>query len=104
METLTLFVVENVSTDQNLIVDTNIPYSKSIRHSRSSWSTHDCIPCYHRQLIFMVESIDSHNSSYNSVYDVNFRYDSQTTNPRPYINTNLEDLHTPRLLDKITIT
>ncbi len=44
-----MLIVENWSSKYYLSIDTNMPYSKNIQHSRYGSVTNDCIPPYHRQ-------------------------------------------------------
>ncbi|CAF4931148.1 unnamed protein product, partial [Rotaria sp. Silwood1] len=94
---LMLLIVENRSINDYLNIDTSMTQSRNMKHSRLSWTTHDCIPSYHRQLIFITEWTDESHSMNNSSYNLTYEHSTQITNAVPEIDSYLDDLHTPRL-------
>ncbi|CAF4551610.1 unnamed protein product [Rotaria sp. Silwood2] len=94
---LMLLIVENRSTNYHLNFDTNMIQSRNIQHSRLSWTTHDCIPPYHRQLIFITEWTDKFHPMNNFTYNLTYEHSTQITGAIPEIDSYLDDVHTPRL-------
>jgi hypothetical protein len=92
-----LLVVENWSTSNHVNIDINITHSSNIQYSRCSSTTHDCIPPYHRQLVFINEWIGEHRSLNYPKYDVTYKHNMQITDAKPAVSSYLGDLHTPRL-------
>ncbi len=92
-----LLVVENWSTSNYLNIDTNMTHSSSVHHSRHSSITHDCIPPYYRQLIFITEWTDKPHSSSCPEYHLTYEHNTQITDAKPIVSSYLDDLHTPRL-------
>ena len=90
-------VVENWSSTDHLTIDISMAQSDNIQHSRGATTTHDCIPPYHRQLIFITEWIAGHRSSSDPTYDLTYQHSTIVTPAKPVVNSYLDDLHTPRL-------
>jgi hypothetical protein len=92
-----LLIVENCSSSDYLTIDTRMTQSNNIQHSRDSSATHDCIPPYHRQLIFITEWTGEHHSSRYPTYNFTYEHTTHMNHAIPVINNDLDDLHTPRL-------
>jgi hypothetical protein len=79
-----------------------MPSSRNIHHSRhsstsdDSWTTHDYIPPYHRQLIFIIEWTGEHRSFNRSKYDFIYEHNTQITDTIKATNNDTDDLHMPR--------
>jgi len=92
-----LLVIENWSTSHHLSINTNMTHSKNIQHSRYSSTTHDCIPPYYRQLIFITEWTGEHHSLSYPTYNLTYEHTTHITDTKPAVSSYLDDLHTPRL-------
>jgi len=90
-------IIENWSSSNYLSIDTNMSHLKNIQHSRYSSITHDCIPPYHRQLIFITERTGEHRSFTSQTYNLTYEHTTQITDAKPVVSSYLDDLHTPRI-------
>jgi hypothetical protein len=97
-EIKTMFlIIENWSSSNYLSIDTDMSHLKNIQHSRYSSNTHDCIPPYHRQLIFITEWIGEHHSFTSPTYNLTYGHTTQITDAKPVVSSYFDDLHTPRI-------
>ncbi|CAF1007734.1 unnamed protein product [Rotaria sp. Silwood1] len=96
---MNLFVAENLSIKDYLIVDIDMKDVKNIRHSRHShlsYNTHDCVPPRYRQVIFLTDWVDKHGESAHMNYTYSYQHDTRETDSMPKINSTKYDVHTPR--------
>jgi hypothetical protein len=92
-----LLIIENWSSSNYLNIDINMDHSENIQHSRDSSITHDCIPPYHRQLIFITEWAGEHRSSSCPTYNLTYGHTTHINEAKPAVSIYSDDLHTPRL-------
>jgi hypothetical protein len=92
-----LLIIENWSSSNYLTIDTSMTRSNNIQYSRDSSVTHDCIPPYHRQLIFIAEWTGEHRSASYPTYHFTYEHITHMNHTKSVVNSDLDDLHTPRL-------
>ena len=91
-----IVVVENQLTNKYLSFNMTIVDAHSIRHSRHTYRTIDCIPPRHRQLICIIEWIPARGQLAHISYVTSQGISRGWHQASPIIAIDRNDLHSPR--------
>ncbi|CAF0982540.1 unnamed protein product [Adineta ricciae] len=94
-----ILMVQNQSREKYFDVDIKITEARNIFHSRCSKlpsTMHDSIPPRHSQILFLTEWSDKQRSACAFNYSYSYEHTNRASSPRPTIDRNTGDLHSPR--------
>ena len=101
-----ILMVQNLSRERNFDVDINITEGRNIFHSRCSRlpnTMHDSIPPRHSQILFLTEWSDKQRSACSFNYSYSYKHTNRESSPKPTIDRNRGDLHSPRKMFQFPI-